>query len=414
MNPEIILLLIGSTLLTGIFAGIYPALFLSAFKPVNVLRGSKIFGLSPLRKFLVVFQFSLSIIMIISTLVISNQITFINSQNLGFNKNHVIYLPLNQTLKSKIRLLKNELGKNPQIKSITVTSNKIGISQFHSVDLNNWEDNIEEKSILLGLIYTDYDFLNTFDIEISSGRFYSENFASDSLGVVLNESAVKEMGLKDPTGKKIFEKSHIIGVVKDFNFQSLHSNIGPLALGMNSKWNRYIAIKIADINIEESINFIENVFKKLAPDFPFEFHFLEEDFEKLYRSERQLGKLFLCFSVLAVLISGLGLLGLASFMSGQRTKEIGVRKVLGSSITGILILISQEFIKWVLLANVIAWPVGWFIMNQWLENFAYQTDIDWYIFVFAGSVSFLIALITASSQAIKAALSNPIDALRYE
>jgi putative ABC transport system permease protein len=335
-------------------------------------------------------------------------------QNLGFNKDHIVYLPLNQELRLKTTSLKNELEQNSQIQNVTATSNKIGISRFHSVDLNQWEGNTEEKSILLGLIYTDYDFLNTFDIEITAGRYYSIDYASDSLGIVLNETAIKEMGLTDPIGKKIFDRSHIIGVMKDFNYQSLHSSIGPLAIGMNPIWNRYLAVKIRPDNIGETFKYLETVVTKFAPEFPFEYHFLDQEFEKLYHSERQLGKMFLYFSILAVLISTLGLLGLASFMAGQRTKEIGVRKVLGSSVPSILLLLSKEFLKWVALANFIAWPVGWFLMNQWLENFAYRTTIDWWIFIFAGSIALMIALITVSSQVLKAALSNPINALRYE
>ena len=413
-NSFVIPILICITVLTGILAGSYPAFFLSAFKPVSILKGSKISGSSPLRKFLVVFQFSLSVIMIISTMVISNQLDYIKDQNLGFNKDHIVYIPLNQELRSKIPSFKNEIEQHSQIQNVTATSNKIGISQFHSVDLKDWEGNSEEKSILIGLIYTDYDFLNTFDIELAAGRYYSTDFASDSLGVVLNEAAIKEMGLIDPIGKKIFQKSHIIGVVKNFNYQSLHSSIGPLAVGMNPRWNRYLAVKIRPDNIGETLTYLESVVTKFAPEFPFEYHFLDEEFEKLYRSEQQLSKLFISFSILAILISALGLLGLTSFMAGQRTKEIGVRKVLGASVTSILILLAKEFMKWVLLANIIAWPVGWYIMNHWLNNFAYQVNINWYIFIIAGSVTMLIALLTVSSQAIKTALSNPIDALRYE
>jgi ABC-type antimicrobial peptide transport system permease subunit len=413
-NSFVIPILICITVLTGILAGSYPAFFLSAFKPVTILRGSNISSSSPLRKFLVVFQFSLSVIMIISTMVISNQLDYIKDQNLGFNKDHIVYIPLNQELRLKTTSLKNKLEQHSQIQNVTATSNKIGISRFHSIDLNQWEGNTEEKSILIGLIYTDYDFLNTFDIKITAGRYYSTDFASDSLGVVLNEAAIEEMGLTDPIGKKIFEKSHIIGVVRDFNYQSLHSSIGPLAVGMNPIWNRYLAVKIRPDNIGETLKYIETVVTGFAPEFPYEYHFLDQEFEKLYHSEGRLGKMFLYFSVLAVLISALGLFGLASFLAGQRTKEIGVRKVLGASIPGILLLLSKEFVKWVVLANFIAWPVSWYVMNLWLENFAYRTTIHWWIFILAGSIALMIALITVSSQALKAALSNPIDALRYE
>jgi len=402
------------TILTGIIAGNYPAFFLSALRPVDIMKSTNNSGSSPLRKILVVFQFSLSIIMIISTLVISTQLSYIKNQNLGFNKDHIIYLPLNQELNSKINPLKNNLEQCPEIRNVTATSSKIGISRFHSVDIDSWEGNREEKSILLGLIYTDFDFLKTFDIEMALGRYYSKDFPSDSLGIVLNEAAIHEMGLKDPIGKKIFEKSHIIGIVKDFNYQSLHSSIGPLAIRMNPNWNRYLAVKIKPENISGALEYLESAIRTFAPDFPFEYHFLDQEFEKLYSAEQRLGKMFLYFSILAIMISALGLFGLALFMTGQRTKEIGIRKALGASELGILFLLSKEFTKWVLLANIIAWPLGWYIMNQWLENFAYRTTISWWVFLLAGSIAFLIAIVTVSSQAIKVALSNPIEALRYE
>jgi putative ABC transport system permease protein len=263
-------------------------------------------------------------------------------------------------------------------------------------------------------MYTDQEFIKTFDIPMAEGRYYSTDFASDSLAIVINEAAVKEMGLKDPVGKKIFQRYHIIGVVKNFNYRSLHSSIDPLGIGMNPSWNRYLAIKIQPEDLANTIQFIEKVTLKFAPGFPFEYQFLDQEFEKLYQSENRLGKIFFYFSVLAIMISSLGLLGLASFMAGRRTKEIGVRKVLGASVTGILLLLAKEYTKWVALSILIAWPVAWYIMNKWLENFAYRTPIDWWIFVLAGLTALMVALLTVVSQAIKVALSNPIDALRYE
>jgi hypothetical protein len=409
-----IILLCSITIFTGIIAGSYPAFFLSGFKPVTILKNYKISGSSPLRNFLVVFQFSISIIMIISTIVIFNQLNFIKNMNLGFNKDHIIYISLNQELSSNIVTLKNEMKNSTRLKSVAVTSNKIGISQFQSVDINQWEGNFEEKSILLNFIFTDYDFLNTFNIEMMEGRFYSEEITSDSVGLVLNEAAIKEMGINDPIGKKILSHSHIIGVIKDFNFQSLHSRIYPLAIGMNPTWNRYLAVKVSPENIEETIDHIKSIVTKFAPDFPFEYQFLDQEFDRMYDQEQRLGKLFIYFSILAVLISALGLLGLASFMAGQRTKEIGIRKVLGASIYGILLLLSKEFTKWILLANVIAWPIAWYIMTEWLKDYAYRAPIEWWVFIVAGFSALLIALMTVSSQALRTALSNPIEALRYE
>ena len=414
LTPSGIILIVIITLFTGILAGSYPALYLSGFKPIAILKNHKLSGSSLLRNFLVVFQFSISVIMIISTMVVLNQLTYVENQNLGFNSDHVVYIPLNSNLNAKVSSIKYELKSNPQIHDVTATSNKIGINSFHSVDLKKWEGNTQNKSILLGLIYTDYDFLQTFDIEMSEGRFYSKDFVSDSFGVVINQAAVEEMGMVNPIGKKIFEKSHIIGVIKDFNYQSLHSGIGPLAIGMNPRWNRYLAIKVQSENIEETISYIESVLKKYAPDNLFDYYFLDHEFEKLYQSEKQLGRIFLYFSILAIFISSLGLFGLASFMVERRTKEIGVRKVLGASVSKIFLLLSKEFTIWILISNLIAWPISWYIMNLWLNNFAYKTTLDWWLFMIAGFITGMIALISTCSQTIKLALSNPIRALRYE
>jgi putative ABC transport system permease protein len=413
-SPFGILLLLIITLLTGIIAGSYPALYLSRFQSISILKDHKISSSSFLRNFLVVFQFSISIIMIISTLVVFKQLELIKSQNLGFNKDHVIYITLNQSLSSQIPTLKNEICKSSKITSVAAVSSKLGISQFQSADVNQWEGNFEEKSILLNFIFSDYDFLKTFDIKMADGRFYSKEFVSDSMGLVLNEAAIKDMGLKDPIGKNILNRSHIIGVVNDFNFQSLHTSIEPLAIVMNSRWNRYLAIKIRPQNISETITYIESVVSRFSPGLPFEYQFLDQEFEILYQSENRLGKMFSYFSILAIFISSLGLLGLASYMVERRTKEIGIRKVLGASVSGIFLLLSREFTRWILISNLIAWPVGWYIVNLWLKNFAYKTSLDWWVFLLAGLITGMIALITISSQTIKLALSNPIAALKYE
>ncbi|UCE06245.1 MAG: ABC transporter permease [bacterium] len=413
-NFQMLPVLFGVALVTGIISGSYPALFLSSFKPVNVLKGSKISGSSLLRKILVVFQFSLSIVLIICTLVVSNQLDYINSQYLGFDKDQVLYIPLNHELKAKSALVKNELLQNPQILNVSATSSKIGIRPLWSVDLNQWEGNDREKALLLSIIHTDYDFLETFNIEMASGRYYSREFATDTGAVVLNETAIKEMGLKDPIGKRIFEKTHIIGVVKDFNFKSLHSNIAPLALFMNPNRVLHMAVKIKADDINSTISYLKDMTKKFAPDFPFEYHFLDEDFEQLYRSERRLETIFNYFSTLAIIISCLGLFGLASFTAGQRTKEIGIRKVLGASVSGIVVLLSKEFTKWVLLANIFAWPVAYYAMKNWLQNFAYRIDLSWEFFILTGWLALMIAILIVSFLAIKAAITNPVETLRYE
>jgi ABC-type antimicrobial peptide transport system permease subunit len=413
-NIQNVLVLCGITLITGIISGSYPAIFLSSLKPANALKGINLNSSSLLRKILVVFQFTLSIILIVCTIVVSNQLNFIQNYNLGFDKNQILYFPMNHELMDKSISLKSELLQNPQILDVTATSSKIGIQPMWSVDLNNWEGNNGEKSLLLSMISTDYDFLETFQIEIVSGRYFSRSFSTDTAAFVLNEAAIKEMGLNNPRGNSIFEKDGIIGVVKNFNFRSLHSEIGPLALVMSPDLYRFMAVKINTHNISRNIKYIEDVTRKFAPDLPFEYQFLDEEFANLYQAEQRLGTIFRSFSILAIFISGLGLFGLASFVVVQRTKEIGVRKVLGASIPNVILLLTKEFTKWVLLGNIIAWPIAYFSMSNWLQNFAYRIDIGWWVFLIAGLLAIVIALITVSYQTIKTALTNPAEALRYE
>ena len=413
-NIDNLVVFVCITLITGIIAGSYPALFLSSFNPVRALKGINLNISSSLRKMLVVFQFSLSIVLIVCTIVVSTQLDYLQKYNLGFDKNQILYFPLSNKLRDKSISLKSELLQNPQILNVTATSSRIGIHPMWSVDLNDWEGNSGEESLLLSMISTDSDFLNTFQVELVSGRYFSKHFVTDTASFVLNEAAVKEMDLQDPVGRRIFKKGKIIGMVKDFNFRSLHSEIGPLALVMSSDLYKFMAVKVNTSNISGTIKYIENVTGKFAPDFPFEYQFLDEEFANLYRSEQQLGIIFNYFSILAIFISCLGLFGLASYMVVQRTKEIGVRKVLGASIPNVILLLTKEFTQWVIIANLIAWPVAYFTMNNWLQYFAYRIDLAWWAFPLAGFSAIFFALLTVCCQAIKTALTNPAEALRYE
>jgi putative ABC transport system permease protein len=413
-NIYLLPVLFGIALTTGILSGSYPALFLSSLEPVTVLKGSKIRGSSQFRKILVVFQFSLSIALIICTLIITEQLGFIKDQELGFSRDRVIYLPLNRQLAAELPAVKTELKPNPQIEQITAISSKIGIHQFHSVDLIEWEGNNREKSLLIGLIYVDYEFCETFDVKMVSGRYFSTNFTTDSTGVILNETAIKAMGLKNPIGKRIFDTLHILGIVKDFNFQSLHHEITPLALIMDPKYYSYLALKIKADDVRGTLNFLKSSTDKFAPDFPFEYQFLDEEFDALYRVEQRLGTLFNYFALLTMFISCLGLFGLASFTVGKRTKEIGIRKVLGASVFSIIILLAKDFTRWVLMANIIAWPLAFYFMNRWLQNYAYRIEIGWWAFILAGTLALFIALLTISLHLVKTAFTEPALIMRYE
>ncbi len=416
VNFQLFIFLAGITLITGIVSGSYPALFLSSIQPITTLKGSRLAGSSFLRKTLVVFQFTLSIILIIATIVVSNQLEYIRNQDLGFNKEHVLFVPLNRELKPKFDAVKNELLQNPQVLTVTATSNKIGIRQLGSTDLNKWEGNNGEKALLLNMLSTSYDFLETFDIEMAAGRYFSKEFVSDTAGVILNETAIKEMGLENPIGKHIFEDNPniIIGVVKDFNFESLHSKIKPLGLFLVSDWYEYIAVKIKAEDIPATLGYIKKVNEKFAPGFPFEYQFLDEEFDNMYRSEQRAGKIFNYFSILAIVISCLGLFGLSTFMIERRIKEVAIRKVIGATVPNLILLNFKEFIRWILIANLFAWPVAWFIMKKWLQDFAYQVNIGILVFIFSATLVLLIALVTVSYQSIKAALANPVESLRYE
>jgi putative ABC transport system permease protein len=407
--------LLGITVFTGIISGLYPALLLSAYKPVSVLKGSKQSSSSAFRKALVVLQFTLSIILIFSTIVVSKQMSFIRSRNLGFSKDNVVYLPLNNTFYEKSDALKTELLKNPNIKSVTRTSSQLGLHPKWSMTIHEWEENEGQQELNLPLISCDRNFLETFGLELVAGEFYTnDSYGGDEeFEWILNETAIRLSGIENPIGKS-FADGVIKGVVKDFNFRSLHSTIQPLALVAVPEWDNYIAVKISGNDIPSTLGFIEKISKEIAPNFLFEYSFLDDEFDNLYRAEIRLEKLFNYFAFFAIIISSLGLLGLSSFMIQQRTKEIGIRKVLGSSVMQVVKLLSTDFTKWVILANLIALPVAYITMQKWLQSFAFKTDINLFVFVIAGGSALLISFLTVSYQTIKAANTNPVNSLKYE
>ena len=414
-----ILLVLSITIVTGVLSGIYPAMFLSSFKPVGTLKSKIASGTSKfsLRRVLVVLQFAISIILIIATSVVYLQLHFILNKNLGLDKDNIVYLSLSSELQKKPEELKNELLRNSNIKDASV-SNLLPIQVYSNGGGWRWEGKDPNQDELVSSMSADNDLLKTYNIKLKEGRYYSKEYpADDSLSIVINESFEKLMGFQNAVGKILSRGDNyhvnIIGVVKDFNFVQLQNKIGPLVI-FPDPTPRYLSMKVNNAGLSETLDFIESTCKKFDSKFVFEYDFLDKTYEKIYESETTLGKIFNSFALLAIIISCLGLLGLASYVAELRTKEIGIRKVLGASVGGIVFSLSKEFIKWVLIANIIAWPVAYYFMNEWLHDFAYRIGISWWIFLLSGGIALLIAIATVSFQAVKAAIANPMRSLRYE
>ncbi len=409
----------GLLLLTGFVSGSYPALYLSSFKPVRVLKGSLKFSNTALwfRKGLVVFQFMLSIILIIGTIVVSKQVNYIQTMNLGYDRENLLYIPLEGDLTAKYKLFKEQVLNMPGIKDVSrITDNPTEITNGTSgVDWDGKDPNvvIEFTQSAVG-----YDFTKTMHLQLAGGRDFSKDFATDSVGYLINESALKRIGYKDPIGKPLTfwqKKGTIIGVLKDFHFNSLHTPITPLVLrlGENIEWGAAL-VRTEPGKTKAALASLEKVCKTLNPKFPFTYKFSDEEYAKLYKSEQVVGQLANYFAFLAIFISCLGLLGLVMFTSEQRTKEFGIRKVLGARPVTLFNLLSKEFLVLVLIAMIIATPIAWIAMSKWLQDYAYQVKISWWMFLIAGAFAIAIALVTVSFQAIKAAIANPVKSLRTE
>jgi predicted permease len=411
--------LIGITIVTGLVSGSYPALFLSSFNPVVVLKGAAKMGSGAawFRKGLVVFQFVLSVVLIIGTIIISKQVNYIQSINLGYDRENLIYIPLDGELATKYRTFKDEALKLPGIQSFSrISQSPVNIE--NSTGGVKWEGKDPNINIEFTQASIGYDFVKTMNLKMAGGRDFSKDFITDSAGFIINEAALKRIGYKDPVGKPITMwgvKGKIIGVVKDFHFTSLHDPIMPFIFHYGEKDNDGNAmIRTQPGKTKEALASIEKLCRELNPNFQFTYYFTDEEYKKLYNNEQIVSKLSDSFAFLAVFISCLGLLGLAMFTAEQRVKEIGIRKVLGASVTSLFTLLSREFLILVFIALLIASPLAWYFMNKWLLNFAYRTPVQWWIFVLSGGIAILITLITVSFQSAKAALMNPVKSLRSE
>jgi ABC-type antimicrobial peptide transport system permease subunit len=418
-NPPILLGLLGITLFTGIISGSYPAMFLSSFRPSNVIKGTHFTHTSKslLRKVLVVTQFSIAIVLIIGTIVTAKQLNYIRNKELGFNRQHVISLPMNPVLRESYEAFKNEALNHHSIIHVTSAQNRP--TQVGNINPVYWEGRGPEQYEVIKFITCDHDYIKTFEMEMAQGRDFSRDFPSDLQNYIVNEETAKLMGFENPVGKlfSIWQnEGQIIGVVKNFHSRPLHNEIEPLVLTLaQNDWGpNYVFLRIGPENISQTLDDLAKTWKKFAPNYPFEFQFLDEAFEQQYRTDQRTGTIFRYFAILAIFISSLGIFGLAAFTAEQRTKEIGIRKVLGSSISGIVSLISREFVLLLTLANVIAWPIAYFLMKRMLNNYAYRTNITLWIFLIAGALAYSIALLTVSFQAFKAARTDPARALRYE
>jgi putative ABC transport system permease protein len=415
--------MLGIAVTVGLISGIYPALFLSGFKPISSLKGQLASGTggTALRKTLVVAQFAISIALIISTIVVYNQLDFMQNQQLGFSKAHrlVIDYQFDQHIQQHPDLVKQVLSGIPGVNSVSYSSSVPGTAnnkfQTAVMDAGN-----EYQDFLSDVYYFDAGFLKQYGISVIAGRGFNKPLASDSNAMLINEAMLTKLNYKTPAEaigkpfKQFDQQGTIVGVVKNFHYHSSQELVAPLAIRARTSFFTVLTLDITSSHMQQTVAQIEKQWKQLAPGLPLIYFFEDEAYNKQFVAQQRFGNLFVCFSVLAILISCLGLLGLSAFSMAQRRKEIGVRKVLGASTAGIAALLSKDFVKLVFIALLIASPIAWIAMQSWLQGFAYRIQISWWVFVISGASALFIALATVSFQSIKAALVNPVKSLRSE
>jgi putative ABC transport system permease protein len=402
-------------LFCGLMAGSYPAFYLSSLKPLNIIKGNKNPGNARFRRVLVILQFSLSVLLIICTIIVGNQLKYLQNKKLGLNIDNIGYFQFSLGIQRET--LKKDLCKNPDIVSVTIAEvNTFSISDSES-DFS-WEGKKEGDDALFRLRQVDEDYATTFQLEVKEGRFFSSEFSTDNTGIVINEKAGEILGFKDPVGEILTNaqglKLQIIGVVRDFHFKSLHTKIEPLILYMKPPGGNACFIRMRPDKITSTVEYIKKTFKSYNLPYSCDLKFLDDEYCQLYRTEQKMGNIFGYFSLLAIIISCLGLIGLSLFITELRTKETGIRKVNGAKSLELFLLLSKEYIILVIVSFLIACPVGWYMMHKWLQNFAYRVVISWWVFAIAGVIAFAVALLTVGFQTYRAAGKNPVEALRYE